>query len=206
MQFLIFFVELILAIKIRTNEKVIPMMRIFYWYPLIGIFVTFFILFQYYNKVFSNVAFCINLCSLLFHYLFLSYFILNSVYRRRYFKTIIWILFVFISVLISSSILNKHFDSIAFTNSCLFFFSLFYFFSIYKGDISGQLLNNPIFYVCSGVLIGTGLIVPAAIMFKYSIVLDLGYDLRKFVIEVSLFGYIIMNLFFIKALLCSNKE
>ncbi len=128
MQFSIFIVELILAIRISKNENVLPIMRTFYWYPIIGIFVTFIIVFQYYNKVFSDVAFRVNIFSLLFHYLFLSYFILNSIHKMKYFKIIIWILFLCIAILITNNILNKHLDSVAFTNGCLFFFSLFYFF------------------------------------------------------------------------------
>ncbi len=85
------------------------------------------------------------------------------------------------------------------------FFRFFIFFSIYKGDINGSLLKNPIFYVCSGVLIGTGIIVPAAIMMKYLGLLKLEFDLRKLIASISLFGYLIMNLLFIKALLCCNK-
>jgi hypothetical protein len=200
---LIFITQLFFAMRLRKNVSVLPIMKHFYWYPIVGTIVTSVLVLQHLNIFSIRFAFCFNAVSLLFHYLFLSYFIFNATGKNKYFRMLIWLFFLLIPDLIINDILSKYIDSNAFSNACLFFYSLFYFYLLYKGDTKIQLLNNPIFYVCCGILIGTGLIVPAAIMVKVLVILNINFDVIKLITSVSGIGYVILNLFFIKAILCN---
>ncbi len=201
--FSIFITQLFFALRLRRNIDVLPIMKHFYWYPIVGTIVTAILVLQHFNIFSIRFAFCFNGGSLLFHYLFLSYFIYNVTGKNKYFKIVMWLFFLLIPGLIINDILSKYIDSYAFSNACLFFYALFYFYLLYKSEIRIKLLGNPIFYVFCGVFIGTGLIVPAAIMIKVLVILNLNFDVIRLVTSVSGIGYISMNLFFIKALLSS---
>ncbi len=203
---LIFLYELILALKIVSNNHVQNFIRSFFLYPLIGTIVTFSFILEYFDIFSSYLASVINTISLLFHYLFLSFFIYNVTGKFERFKVTIFFILILLIISTIYDILNRSSNSFAFANGSLFIFSLFYFYNLFNGHAVVYLSNNPIFYFCCGIFIGSGLIVPTTLMAKHLSLLNVSIATLKILSVVSGFGYLIMNLLFIKALLYSNKR
>lgn len=203
--FLIFLCELILALKIFSNNSVQNVIKLFFFYPLIGTIVTFFFLLNHFNLDSEHFAHILNIVSLLFHYLFLSFFIYNVTEKSKRFKIIVFFFFILLLISIFNDILNLFSNSFAFANGCLFVFSFYYFYYLFNGQAVVYLPTNPIFYICSGIFIGSGLIVPSTIMVKYLSLLNVSIATIKILSVGSGIGYLLMNLLFIKALWCCNK-
>ncbi len=180
-------------------------MRRFFWYPLIGIIIGSFVLLKIFNTITGNIPFFINMVSLLFHFSFLTYFIYNTTNKTNTFKIINYLIFTTLIFFIISDIITFYHTAFAFANSCLFFSSLYYFFITLNRKEKVNLSGNPFFYICCGIFIGSGLIVPGNLMIKYMRLQNLPKDSLYLVISVTQSGYIIMNAFFIKGLLCVKR-
>jgi hypothetical protein len=202
---IIWFTELIVALKVTKDKAAPAIMKKLFWYPLIGsiIGVTFFL--EYLDILTLRNVFFVNTFSLLFHFSFLSYFIYNVTGKINIFLILISSFFLIIFVLIVSDTKTGYVTSFAFANGCLFCFSLYYFSRILNGIEKINLRKNPVFLVCCGIFIGSGLIVPSTLMIKYMYLLNIHKETIYLVFGFSQAGYILLNLFFIKALLCSRQ-
>lgn len=199
---LVYFVELIIALKVSKNENAPVIMRKFFWYPLVGTIIGLLFVFKNLNVIPNQIGFIANTISLLFHYSFLSFFIYTVTDKQSKFKLIIFLLLVILIVFIISDIVNSYTTSFAFANSCLFIFSLYYFRTVLIGNTTIILKGNPIFYTCCGIFIGSGIIVPSALMIKYIFALELSKDSVYLLALPTGLGYLTINIIFIKALLC----
>jgi hypothetical protein len=123
-----------------------------------------------------------------------------------FFKIIGCCILIVLIFLIVLDLTTKYITSFAFANAALFCFSLYYFFSMLVNHEKTKLNSNPFFYVCCGIFIGSGIIVPTSLMIKYMYLLKTPKDLIYLVTGLSGVGNIIMNSFFIKALLCSKQS
>jgi hypothetical protein len=202
----VYFIELIIAVRISMNKDTQVIMKKFFFYPLVGVIVSLFIPMKNLGIIPVRISFTVNTVSLLFHYSFLTYFIFKLTNRSFRFK-IIGLFFLLILIgLIIPDIKKGYVTSFAFANSCLFIFSLYYFRTLLIGKVNVALKNNPIFYVCCGIFIGSGLIVPSTLMIKYMYLLSVPQDSIFFFAAIWGLGYILMNLIFIKALLLCLKQ
>jgi hypothetical protein len=203
---LVYFIELIIAVRVSMNKDAQVIMKNFFLYPLVGAFVSLLILLKNFGIIPPRITFIVNIISLLFHYSFLTFFIYTLANKSFRFK-IIGLLFLLILIgLIISDIKNGYVTSFAFANGCLFLFSLYYFRILLIGKINVALKNSPIFYVCCGIFIGSGLIVPSTLMIKYMYLLKVSNDYIHLFAAFWGFGYFSMNLIFIKALLLCLKQ
>jgi hypothetical protein len=202
---LVYFIELIIASRVSKSIDAPSIMRKFYWYPIVGVIITIFFALKNLNFIPNRVSFTLNLISLIFHYSFLSFFIFNETNKNNKFKVIIFLCSFILIVLIALDIINSYTTSFAFANGCLFLFSLYYFRKILIGKVTVVLNNNPVFYICCGIFIGAGIIVPSSLMIKYLYLLNVSNDYIHLFAAVWGLGYIIMNLIFIKALLLCLK-
>ena len=96
--------------------------------------------------------------------------------------------------------------SFAFANSCLFIFCVFYFYLLLKEKPALDLRNNPVFIILCGIFIGVGISIPFTLAYKYLVELNVPRDTLFLYNLLSGLGYLIMNLSFLKALLCINKN
>ncbi len=198
---LFYFVELIIALRVSKNENAPDIMKKFFWYPLVGAMIGLLFVLKNLKIIPTHIGFITNTISLLFHYSFLSFFIYNVTGKQVKFKIVIFLFFLVLIGLIISDILNGYTTSFAFANGCLFVFSLYYFRTLLVGKATIILKKNPIFYTCCGIFIGSGIIVPSALMIKYLVELKLAKDSLFLINIFSGVGYLLINLFFIKALL-----
>ncbi len=203
--FLIWLIELVVAAKVNRNKDAPIIIQKFFWYPLVGVVIGCFLILQFLNIIAGIISFVANTTSLLFHFSFLSYFIYRATNKTKAFKIISSVIFTITIVLIASDIITNYSTSFAFANSGLFLFSLYYFFVILKQKKKINLSGNAIFLVCCGIFIGSGLIVPSTLMIKYMYEQKIQVNSLFLASSISQVGYIIMNLFFIKALLCSRQ-
>jgi hypothetical protein len=204
--FVIYFIEFIIALKILKNINASAIMRKFFWYPLVGSIIGLVAILKNVHIISTKISFIFTTCSILFHFSFLSFFLFVVTEKKFFFKTILFFTFFTTIVLLISDVRHGYAASYAFTNSCLFFFSLYYFYILFKGKAYLNIDYKPIFYITCGVFIGSGLIVPSSLMIKYMYLLELPKNSLYFVAAISSFGNIIMNLIFIKALLLCLKQ
>lgn len=145
--------------------------------------------------------------SLLFHFLFLGSFIFKVLPKRGlFFIIILLILLLFIAYILFFSdwnfLVNKAF---AVTNFSLTVLCLVYYFQILKLEVPFSLINEPSFWIITGIFIGMGSSSPLSAIIDY-----LAYDSsglkHQFFYKLVAASYTIMHLFFIKGYLCSIKE
>ncbi len=203
---LIYLVELIIAAKAVKNIHAPDLAKFFYWYPLVGLAVALLMALKNLHFITSQVSFTLNIISLLFHFSFLSFFIFSVTGKKSNFKIIIFCCSLILIVLLVMDIIDSYLTSFAFANGCLFLFSLYYFRGLLIGTLRITLKNNFIFYICCGIFIGTGLIVPSSLMIKYLYVLKVPNNTIFLFASFGGIGYILMNLIFIKALLCLKQN
>ncbi len=202
---LIYLIELIIALNVAKNKNAPSIIRKFYWYPLVGSIIGFLFAIKNLNLSTCRISFIINTVSLLFHYSFLTLFIYSTTARKNIFKLIALAGFCLTVWLIILDIRNSYVTSFALANTGLFFFSSYYFYKLFEGNTENPLSTNPIFYVNCGIFLGSGVIVPTSLMVKYLLVLKIPNDLINGIVSFVSIGYIIINLFFIKALLLCRK-
>jgi hypothetical protein len=194
--------QLIIAIKVARMYNCPSSLTYFYLYPLVGTIINIVICCNFLNFIPHKVSLTINILSLLFHYSFLSNFIYRETGKQIVIKylsiSIFFLLILFI--ILDIKILSAY--SFAFTNSCLFIFCIYYFYLLLKEKPALNLANNPAFIICCGIFIGVGISIPFTLAYKYLVELNVPRDTRYVYNTFAGLGYILMNLSFIKALLC----
>lgn len=180
-------------------------MKGFYWYPTVGLLCAIPSYIESHFFPIKHSQYLINF-SLLFHFCFLGNFILKVLPKRNVYIIIFFYLqLIIISTMLLSSdwkfLANKAF---AITNFSLALLSLVYFFQILKQTDLLNLLEEPSFWIISGIFLGMGFESPLSAVIDYltdnTLILQ-----HKHFFRLIVASYIIMHLFFIKAYLCSIK-
>jgi hypothetical protein len=203
---LLFFIQLVLSIKVSRLPYCPINMKYFYWYPAVGISIGIFIYSGRFHFLPRNLATILNTISICFHFLFLSLIIYKELIIKWFLKYLFFLFCLVLILLIIADLKNSTGESFAFSNGCLFIFCIYYFYELFKSDPIVDLNNRPTFFICAGIFVGAGLIVPFSLMHRYLVLLNIPRDTIYFYGMLSNFGYFIMNMFFIKALLCINKN
>ncbi len=204
----IFTVFFVLAFSVKARQKIsCPKCLItFYWYPIIGSIIGILILLNQFHVIQRPISFIANKVSLIFHFTFLGYFFYKIAQR----KIINIILIIFIDfvllILLFSNLTGKSISLFAIANGCLFLFCLKYFYEIFSNTIILNLHKSPIFIICCGIFIGTGIILPFTIVHKYLVLLQIPIDTMFLYGSLFAIGYLIMNLFFLKAMIIISKS
>lgn len=160
-----------------------------------------FFFFTFFVHFFSEILmFKITLISLTFYFSFLSSILYQETRKSTSFLILVLILLLLLVVLIFFDFNNHGPYSFAFANACLFLLGLYYFYFIFKIDVRLDLLKDPLFVMCCGIFLGTGMIIPFQIMHKYLFHFKVPRDTMFFYIALSSLGTLIMNLIFLRAL------
>jgi magnesium-transporting ATPase (P-type) len=173
-----------------------------YLYPLAGIPISVFY-FLYKGKVISPAIFAnANSVSVLFHYFFLSFFVYRVTGRQRNFMLTIVLFSLPVIFLVIFDINFETAFSFSICNFLLLFYSVYYFYSCFKAPPIFNLSKNPGFLICSGVLLGSGLVIPFSLFNQYLISIHMPSNSIHILGVLATVGYLIINLFFFKAILC----
>jgi hypothetical protein len=203
----IFIVQLIIAIKISKIKTVESPFNFFWIYPLVGSIIGLLYLTANFKLIKLTPINSINNASVLFHYLFISYTFFKGDSSQKMFKWILISLFIVIAIFIKMDISqNNTMVSFSIANGALFLYALYFIAKYLYSNTVNNLAKEPFFFLCTGVLIGTMFIVPSALMAKYLRDIKTSRDTIAYVACISSVGYIIINLFFIKALLVAQKN
>ncbi|MEP6677293.1 MAG: hypothetical protein ABJA78_19185 [Ferruginibacter sp.] len=190
---------------LRRKKNIPKYMITFFWYPVVALSFTIFYFLKEYLKLFPSQFYSVaNNLSLLFHFVFLSIFIINSEHtktkKRSYLVFWGFLILVIISLILKDiSFGNRLAFGIA--NSGLVILCIFYYYSIVKNTGSLALAADPSFWVANGIFFGMILNVPTYIARNF-IDKENSYEIWSVLFAVCSFAYIIMHIFFIKAYLC----
>lgn len=178
----------------------------FYWYPLVGMIVLIPVFIDVnITKQFYNVkTFVIN-ASILFHYIFLSLFIIKLIINKANHRLLKLIFIVVLSILfssLSSDILTRvNITAYIIANFGLIIFCLLYYYQLFNGLPNINLITEPSFWIITGVFFTMSVHIP--ILASMS-VLKNKISASNYILlaGVTTFCYSIMYLFFCKAILC----
>ena len=196
----IFFISLFFSIIIIKRPKP-SYMKLFFLYPLVGCLIVILFWIKYFNYLPLRSFIYINTVSLIFHFCFFGIFIYNAVLKKRILKYTLVVFLLIIFIFIYRDIINKSAIAFAVTNTFLWFLSIYYFYNLFLDPPIINLSKEPSFWVCCGILLGCGIIIPFKIFNPYFII-KLNKDALFLLGSISTLGYGIIHLFLIKANLC----
>lgn len=198
-----FFVS-IQASKIKNCPRSV---RYFYWYPIVGIVVGFFLMLDYlFHAITSELRSNILILSLLFHFNFLSTILYKETGSKPFLKYLFILLTIILVKLVISNFTIKGANSYAFANAVLFIFSAFYFYQLFNNSNIVNLSKDPLFILCAGIFLGTGITIPFTYIQDYLILIKIQENLLFLFGALSSLGYLIMNLFFLKSMICITQR
>jgi hypothetical protein len=193
-----------------VNKKVSPTyMKLFKWYSIIGaaVMIPTVLDLHFFKKGYTY--YIINF-SLLFHYLFLAYFIFKLVIKEKIgiFLTLIFfsILIFILYLLFSSKLSDQNFQAFTIANLGVVIFCIFYYFKLFQDRPVLDLLNEPSYWIITGIFFCMCISIPISGIIGYmktTIPLDINW---VFLYHITTLSYFIMHMFFIKAYLCTTCQ
>ena len=171
-QSLCIFLSFIVSLRLVKNDKIPDYMKGFFWYPTIGTIVmgfgfvgnNFFINLEIFGKIINNI-------SLLFHFSFLSIFIIRTM-RGTIHNRFLKLLFVvfFCLILFSLSIYNikeMNKPGFAIANFGLSIFCVIYYYQLFNNIPTLHLRKEPSFWIITGIFFCMSLHVPIFAIINY---------------------------------------
>jgi hypothetical protein len=203
--FIIFIIEFIIAIKLVKIKTVLSPFKHFWLYPLVGIVVSLIVTLINYKLIKGVLIGYIGTTSILFHYAYISYFFSKIDGSKNVFKWLAIILFIIITIFVKIDLTTKNTTSFSIANGALFVYALYFITRHLFANTVINLSKDPFFFICTGILVGTMFIVPTTLMVKYLREIKTPMSTTYYFVAATNIGYILLNLFFIKALLLCAK-
>ena len=195
----------LLSLRLIRNDYIPNYMKTFHWYPIVGVITGIPIYFPIVNL---DIVFSINNCSLIFHYSFLSLFIIRvmpSQSKKIYYLIFLIVLIILLYGLFSNDITEPLHRLFAISSLALTFFCLLYFYQIFNSAPILNLLNEPCFWIVCGTFFSMSLYMPMGLIANF-LRIHLSYDYFVIFGNIFMFCYLIMQVFFIKAILCATQS
>lgn len=184
-------------------------LKYFYLYPIVAvIFCSFSIIKIETGKISTIQEIYLNKISFIFHFGFLSFFILKNTIPKSQIKLPLLIAGLGFSVILFFVFFPTYkLGQLIFviSNLSLFFLSSFYFINLYKNITEERLIGDPIFWILSGIFISMGLSIPNNLI-SHFILINYGDSLNNIAKLFGAFAYGLMHLFFSKAFLCTFSK
>ena len=196
------------SLKLICNKNIPYYMKGFFWYPTIGLIVMLPSLINAITLKFSNLASAINNFSLVFHYIFLSVFIIRVMPKKKelVFLYSLFSLFLILIVffLITNPITKQINQAFSICNFGLTIFCIIYYYKIFNNIPIISLWKEASFWIITGIFFCMAMNIPvtATIDYLHKRISLLNMMLLNSIITVS---YGIMHLFFIKAYICAFR-
>ena len=197
------------SLRLMNNKEVPIYMKNFYLYPLVAIMVLIPIVltacFSFW-PIFGNL---VNNISLIFHFSFLSRFIISVIPGNKetpLLRNVYWIfLLPILYFLFRNDLTTQNNQAFSISNLGLTFLCIKYYYRLFKNLPQINLKKEPSFWIVTGVFIGMSLHIPVSAMIDY--VKD-KISIFNYIIlgNILLITYTIMHLFFIKAFICSSQK
>ncbi len=204
--FQIFFVSsFILSLKAHYQTNLPDYLRLFFIYPAVALLMIVFFWLDYLKITPAGFFPDLNFFSLIFHFTFLTWFILKVIkssghHNNEKTTRLVFILLILGSV-INDYLSNSH-HTYVLANGLLFIYTLFYFGKLFKINPAIHLISQPSFWIITGIFIGMGIILPFYIFHEF-IVERVSNNVFNILALIGGAGYAIMHLFFIKGFTCT---
>ena len=202
---IVYLFSFINSLRLIRNSNIPVYMKGFYWYTTVALLMALLHLSERYLHLIPHDVFRItNLISLLFHFSFLSLFILQFLSARKerfYFKFIFTLFIITLLFFIILDIIHHYVISFATANTGLLIFCIFYYNQLFRLPPTLNLLKEPSFWIITGVFFGMSSTIPVSFMGGY-LYHNLPKNIYFSITTIVPFGYGMMHLFFIKAFLC----
>jgi len=197
----------IFSIRTINNNSIPSYMRGFYIYSLLALCLC---SLSVINLLTGHINFhylvIIQKLSLIFHYSFLSYFIYGTFTNRKVKLFFTPIFFSFLCLILISLVDNLYeidtFHTNAITNLALVFYCLIYYYQLFNKPPVEILLEEPSFWMVSGLFLSLTITVPINSL-RHFLINHISEDFNFEIVSISVFAYGTMHLFFVKAYLCS---
>ncbi len=199
---ILYFITLNLALTKTRKFIVDGYMKYFFLYPLVGFMVSVLFWLKFFGMFPVAPFSIINKLSILFHFAFLSVFMLKIIRKKTFFYFVSVSFFLLVTFLVYIDIINRTKLAIPIANACLFILCLFYFHNLFTAPPTLNLSREPSFWICCGILLGSGFLIPLYVFNLSFFKITIDPNLSHILGTLFGFGYAIMYLFFIKAYLC----
>jgi len=207
--FAFYIFSFLFSFRVARLREIPKYMKRFLLYLFIGGLMAAIYLTTIFFEAKHNMAFFnrVNLISLFFHFVFLSLFIIKIIsdHNGGGFR-IMYILLLGLSMGLLTAILNDFCYNTSAVSFCLssfllVLFCLFYYYNIFHNSPTIMLLEEPSFWIITGIFIGMTLSFPMIIFWDF-LDLSLKKPTKRLIQSFANIPYIIMHIFFIKAYLC----
>lgn len=196
----------ILSLRLIKRNYVPKYMEGFYWYPLVGMIVLIPVFIDTnITKRFYYVKNIVINTSIIFHYIFLSLFIIKLIVNKSNYKVLI-IIFTVLLLLLVTSLFDNFFERVSIisyiiANFGLIVFCLLYYYRLFNDLPNINLIKEPSFWIITGVFFTMSVHIP--ILASMSVLKNKISSSNYYILAgVITFCYSIMYLFFCKAILC----
>lgn len=208
-QLVVTLLSVVYSLKLIKNKNAPVYMRSFFIYPTVGILIIIpLFLTTHFFKSYRPYSSILNNLSTIFHYCFLSVFIIRVMPNRSIDNFIKSIFSIFLSliivVLITEDITKPNSFAFATANLGLAIFCIIYYLKLFNNLPILDLKNEPSFWIITGVFFCMSTHIPLITAYDYLNNKISIYNIR-IINLVAIFCYVIMHLFFIKACLCSVR-
>lgn len=201
------FFSFLFSLRLINNKNIPSYMRGFYLYPTVGFLgIIFLISILLFFPNYSKYAAVESNYSLIFHYCFLSYFIIKVLPNKKYNWYLFIIFFIFLSVILYLLFTRNVYRQISFafavSNLGLIIFCIIYYVRLFNNIPTIDLKREPSFWIITGIFFCMSAQIPSTGFYDF-IQKDINISTARILYSISLFCYAIMHLFFIKAILCA---
>ena len=199
-----------LSLRLIRNSKIPYYMKGFYWYPIVGILVLVpnFIDLNI-SRIFHPVSVIIINASILFHFIFLSLFIIKLIKNKsnqNLLNIIFWSILLLLFLSLNKENLTKNNNlGYSVSNFGLIIFCILYYYQLFNSLPNMNLKKEPSFWIVTGIFFTMSVHIPiqAAVGFlRYNI----SYNNYILLYGIIAFCYSIMHLFLIKAFICATHQ
>jgi hypothetical protein len=208
-QLIISILSFVFSLKLVKNENVPPYMKTFIWYPIVALLVIIpLILTTHFFKNYKEEALILNNISLIFHYSFLSVFIIRVMPGKNNSNFIKIVFGIFLSIilflLISEKIDKSNAFAFATANLGLTILCVMYYYRLFSNLPVLNLRNEPSFWIITGIFfcMSVHFVLMSTIDYLHN---KISFPNLRIMGSIAAFCYLIMHLFFIKACLCSVR-
>lgn len=209
-QLLCFALSFIYSLKTIGNRNVPSYMKWFFIYSIVAFAgVSIVSVIRYLKSNSDDTAMTVTIFSIYFHYFFLAIFF-RGILKKKTSKrilTIILIPSIPIVLIIVYLNLSEPFglESFSVANFFLIVYCAIYFWELFTSFPKYELLQEPSFWIVSGIFLSLGAIIPIHFTYQY-LKTNLNFEVFDKLKAVCCFAYGTMHLFFIKAYLCSTAQ
>ena len=179
-------------------------------YNLVAVIVMIPFFLMTHNLLFLSSGNRINNFSLIFNCVFLNFFMINNMPDKKG-KKLLFIVSILFVCLITFLLLRDdkntfHTIPFGFNQVSLLFTSSIFIYKLFKNIPDRNLFKYPFFWIVIGVFICSIITFPVFLLAEYLIETNSLFQSNYFLANITIIGYILMHLFFIKAALCSIKK